>query len=179
MFRAIGSKRMSRKSVADRCDSCGDILRHGDWPFCRGKGSHGSVFGLRAQRFDPVVYFEDTKTHEKIIPPGNDVDVPSGYMRKTASTLPEVRQLTKYLDQQSKERFYRYHAKRLGIKRESIERNLEFALRAREKMSDPLAMKLTDVAIERMKDQRKEQMPTFQPSGHFFAFENDNLRQQR
>lgn len=159
--------------MAEVCDKCGDRMRIGDWPFCKGKGSHGSIFSVAAQRFDSVVYLENA-TGEKILPPANDKEILSmmpGYVQKEARTLGEVRQLTKHMDRQSAEKFYAYHSKRITNKRRNVEENLEFAMRARAKMSDPLAQKITDYAIEKMRDQRREVLPTFKPSGYFEAFE--------
>lgn len=142
---------------------------------CRGKGSHGSVFGNNATRFAPVVYHESA-TGDVVIPPGNDVTPMEGYETKTASTLREVRQLTKRLDAKSAEKFYRYHQQRQQTKRRNITHELEFAQRAREKMSDQTAQRMTDLAISRMQRQLSESTPTFKPSGHFLAFENDGGR---
>lgn len=126
-----------------------------------------------AQRFQPVVYLENA-AGEKIIPPADDGEIRAlmpDYVQKEARTLGEVRELTKHLDRQSEERFLKYHGKRIENKRRNTEHNLEFALRARAKMSDPLAQKITDFAIARMQDQRRETVPKFRPSGHFEAFE--------
>ncbi|SRR6266576_820166 len=126
-----------------------------------------------AQRFEPVYYLENA-AGEKIIPPAGDKEIAAmmpDYVQKEARTLSEVRELTKHLDRQSQERFYKYHSKRIENKRRNTETNLEFALRAREKMSDPLAQKMTDYAIEKMRDQRREILPTFKSSGHFEVFE--------
>jgi hypothetical protein len=148
-------------------------MQIGDWPFCRGKGSHGSIFQVKAQRFEPVYYLEN-KAGEKIIPPAGDKEIVAmmpGYVQKEARTLPEVRALTKHMDRQSAGKFYAYHSKRIQTKRQNTETNLEFARRAREKMSDPLSRKMTDFAIAKMEDQRRETLPTFNPSGHFEVFE--------
>lgn len=126
-----------------------------------------------AQRFRPVVYLENA-AGEKIIPPADDGKIRAmmpDYVQKEARTLAEVRELTKHLDRQSKEKFLKYHTKRIDSKRRNTETNLEFALRARAKMSDPLAQKMTDYAIEKMRDQRREIVPEFRPSGHFLTFE--------
>lgn len=126
-----------------------------------------------AQRFAPVVYLESV-TGEKIIPPANDKEIQAmmpGYVQKEARTLGEVRELTKHLDRQSKERFEAYHGKRLENKRRNTQENLEFALRAREKMTVPLARKLVDYSIAKMRDQMNESMPKFNNEGHFTAFE--------
>lgn len=128
---------------------------------------------LNAARFRPVVYLENA-AGEKIIPPADDKEIAAmmpDYVQKEARTLAEVRELTKHLDRQSQEKFLQYHGKRIENKRRNTEANLEFALRAREKMSDPLAQKMTDYAISRMQDQRREIVPEFRPSGHFEAFE--------
>lgn len=159
--------------MAELCDNCGDKIQIGDWPFCRGRGSHGTPFSQDAAHFAPVVYLENA-AGERILPPANDREIVAmmpGYVQKEARTVSEVRALTKHMDRQSAERFYRYHTKRIDGKRQRVERDLEFALRAREKMSDPLARKITDVAIARMRDQRCEILPTFKPSGHFEVFE--------
>lgn len=163
----------------ERCPTCNDPIRIGDWPMCKGKGSHESVFNLDAKRFDPVTYFRNIKTGERIIPPGNDVPPPPGFVTETANTLPEVRALTKHLDFQSKEKHYRYEHQRLNLKRQNVTANLEFAQRAREKMSDPTARAMTDRAISRMREQLRETPREFKPSGHFMAFEMDNIRQSR
>lgn len=159
--------------MAEKCSKCGDLLQIGDWPFCKGAGTHNSVLQVNAAHFAPVVYLENA-AGERILPPANDREIVAmmpGYVQKEARTLSEVRALTKHMDRQSAEKFYRYHTKRIDGKRLRVERDLEFAQRAREKMSDPLAQKLTDVAIARMQDQRRETLPNFNPSGHFEAFE--------
>lgn len=128
---------------------------------------------VNAQRFQPVVYLENADG-EKIIPPADDGEIRAlmpDYVQKEARTLVEVRELTKHLDRQSKERFLKYHGKRIANKRQNTERNLEFALRAREKMSDPLAQKIVDYSIHKMKIQLNESMPRFSSEGHFMAFE--------
>lgn len=126
-----------------------------------------------AQRFHPVVYLEDA-TGKVVIPPADDGEVMAmmpDCVRKEARTLSEVRALTKHMDRQSKEEFYKYQAKKQTVKRGQVDRNMEFALRAREKMSHPGAQKIVDYAIEKMQRQRTETIPDFKPSGHFLAFE--------
>lgn len=126
-----------------------------------------------AQAFRVVAYLED-KNGKVIIPPADDGEVMAmmpDYVRKEARTLGEVRALTKHMDRQSKEEFYRYQAKKQTIKRGQVDRNMEFALRAREKMSHPGAKKIVDYAIEKIQRQRAESIPDFKPSGHFLAFE--------
>lgn len=159
--------------MAEACPKCGDKMQIGDWPFCKGKDSHGSIFQVQAQRFEPVYYLENA-AGEKIIPPAGDKAIEAampGYVQKEARTLVEVRELTKHLDRQSKEKFYRHHAKRLDTKRVNVQENLEFALRAREKMSDPIAKRMTDYGIAKMKRQLSESLPNYRGEGHFTAFE--------
>ena len=130
-------------------------------------------FQVNAARFRPVVYFENA-AGEKIIPPADDGEIRAlmpDYVQKEARTLAEVRSLTKQLDRQSREKFLKYHTKRIEIKRRNTETNLEFALRAREKMSDPLARKIVDYSVEKMKRQLNESIPRFNNEGHFTAFE--------
>lgn len=159
--------------MAEKCSKCGDPLQIGDWPFCKGAGTHNSVVQVNSQRFAPVVYLENA-AGERILPPANDREIVAmmpGYVQKEARTLSEVRALTKHMDRQSAEKFYRYHTKRIDGKRQRVDRDLEFAQRSRKMMSDPLAMKLTDLAIARMQDQRRETLSDFKPTGHFEAFE--------
>lgn len=127
--------------------------------------------GSRNAYWQPVVYHVN-KAGEVVIPPGNDISPLPGYTVRTANTLPEVRQLTKVMSRQKQEEFYKYHGRRIDLKKENVQRNLEHAMRAREKMSVPQAQAMTDYAISRMKEQLRETLPDFKGTGgHFLAFE--------
>lgn len=81
-----------------KCSNCGKEVQHGDWPYC----PHESTFSLNAQRFDPVVYFEnaDGKTR---IPGRSDTPTPPGYQRVELKTLAEVRSFERRLGQRDYE----------------------------------------------------------------------------
>lgn len=68
------------------CTQCGEPLYIGEWPFC----PHGSLRGDNAQRFDPVVYFENSDGH-RLFPGRSAEQPPSGYIRKELCTIAAVR----------------------------------------------------------------------------------------
>jgi hypothetical protein len=153
--------------MVEKCEKCGETLEIGSWPFCF--GGHGTARSKQAQDFAPVTYLMD-KNGKITLPPGNDVILP-GTVQHEARTLREIRALTRTLDAQNESKHIKYHTKRLASKQTEVQNNLEHALRAREKMSNPLAQKMTDTAIARMRDQAREQMPSYVSNAHFLIEE--------
>jgi hypothetical protein len=74
----------------DRCSDCGDELHVGDWPFCRGPGSHTPARQQNSQLFDPVVIHRDAAGNIRF-PGAVDAPVPAGYQKVELRTINEVR----------------------------------------------------------------------------------------
>ena len=78
------------------CESCGQIRRPGDWPFCEdGSGKHGHTRphgGTLLQAIHPLeraVVFRNPETGEVRMPARNDTDMPDAY-RKAGFVREEI-----------------------------------------------------------------------------------------
>ena len=85
-----------------KCSKCGHVMQVGDWPFC-GENGHESTYSLNAQRFDPVVVFQDANGNHRV-PGRSDVPTPAGYQRVELKTLAEVRRFEREVGVKSYQR---------------------------------------------------------------------------
>lgn len=90
-----------------KCGTCGAELTFGDWPFCGGKNSHSSILKTHAQRFAPIVYFQD-KAGNKRFPGRSDAPPPKGFERVELRTVPEVRKFEREMNRAERERWDRH-----------------------------------------------------------------------
>jgi hypothetical protein len=73
--------------MISKCSTCGDEMNIGDWPFCSGPGSHGSIFHRSAQGFDPIRVYEQPDG-SLFFPGRNDgSDAPAGAKPIDITTL--------------------------------------------------------------------------------------------
>lgn len=156
------------------CGECGKALEVGDWPFCNGAGTHGSVLPERAQRFEPIVLHQGPDGSYRF-PGHTDDPVPEGYRKVEITTLREADRVTREINERERAEAMEYRERsrlHFDARRAEARRHLREELRRR-----GLSGRLAEAAMEYKDRQRAErERGNFDPGFHFevFAFDASN-----
>lgn len=113
-----------------KCATCGDLYEIGDWPFCKGKGSHAHAKPTDAQSIKPVPYYEHKDRpgdvwHVNTGSPGEAPPKDSGYVLKEATTLGQIAARDRRETRHHNDRQQSIDAHRDPVRAESMRRSVE------------------------------------------------------
>ena len=146
------------------CESCGNEVFVGDWPWC----PHGSVHGRFAQGFDPVVIHRDAEGNVRL--PGNKSDVPpEGFERVELTTINQVRQLEAAMNGKAR-REWEDWKQRESEHFSGLQREGRRALRERMREMSPLGRMFAEYAMAQNDSRRR---PDFDPNFFVEVFSMD------
>jgi hypothetical protein len=164
-------------SKADRCDECGDRLRVGDWPFCKGSGSHTPARRHDAAAFTPIEYY--------VGPNGDEYHPGRAGCRRTKAALErdgyQLRQITNMYQYN---KWQQHQSTRINCEREQLaakesaywgEQRAESRKQLHHEMQHmtPFGRDLARIAIERNNAKERHRFRS-SPAPQVEAMEYDN-----